>query len=278
MTVLPLPSSLSPSRLTEFRNCPLSFQFSAINRIRADYRTDNAVAGTLTHAALEGFYRRPGPERTEQALLEELALALKRCPDEEFGGDVARVEEFVATEWPAKTADMAMRVFDIEDPARTEVLELEVKIHADLQGVPIRGVIDRVVRLPNGTVWIDDWKTGRVPRINTEHSRMANMHVYAALYEAETGVRPEGVRLIFLSTDPPTVISAAYSDPPRRAVAKTIPAIWSSVETNCRRGAFMHRTGKLCEWCDYQQWCPAFGGDPADAPMNRDIAPTGEPD
>ena len=24
--------------------------------------------------------------------------------------------------------------------------------------------------------------------------------------------------------------------------------------------------GRLCGWCAFQQWCPAFGGDPADAP------------
>ena len=43
-------------------------------------------------------------------------------------------------------------------------------------------------------------------------------------------------------------------------------AVWKAIETACERDDFRPQQGPLCSWCSFQQWCPAFGGNPADAP------------
>jgi putative RecB family exonuclease len=40
-------------------------------------------------------------------------------------------------------------------------------------------------------------------------------------------------------------------------------AVFSAVERACVTGDFRPRQTKLCDWCSFQQWCPAFGGDPS---------------
>ena len=46
-------------------------------------------------------------------------------------------------------------------------------------------------------------------------------------------------------------------------------ALWNAIQTSCARDDFRPRPGPLCEWCSYQAYCPAFGGDPEMAPELR---------
>jgi putative RecB family exonuclease len=39
-------------------------------------------------------------------------------------------------------------------------------------------------------------------------------------------------------------------------------AVWSAVERACTTGDFRPRQSKLCDYCSFQKWCPAFGGNP----------------
>ena len=50
-----LPRSLSPSKVTSFRDCALAFRFTAIERL-PDPATVWTVKGTLVHSALEGLF------------------------------------------------------------------------------------------------------------------------------------------------------------------------------------------------------------------------------
>jgi len=49
---LPLPTSLSPSKVSSFKDCALAFRFSAIDHLPEPPLLD-AVKGTLVHRALE---------------------------------------------------------------------------------------------------------------------------------------------------------------------------------------------------------------------------------
>ena len=42
-------------------------------------------------------------------------------------------------------------------------------------------------------------------------------------------------------------------------------AVWSAVERACTTGDFRPRQSRLCDYCSFRQWCPAFGGDPSAA-------------
>lgn len=54
---LPLPTSLSPSKLAAFTSCGLQFRFRTIDRL-PEPSSPAACRGTLVHAALERFFGR----------------------------------------------------------------------------------------------------------------------------------------------------------------------------------------------------------------------------
>jgi putative RecB family exonuclease len=68
---------------------------------------------------------------------------------------------------------------------------------------------------------------------------------------------------MYLST--PEVISMAPSEQSVTAVERRATALWAAVERACERDDFRPRRGRLCDWCSFQSYCPAWGGDPARA-------------
>jgi putative RecB family exonuclease len=45
--------------------------------------------------------------------------------------------------------------------------------------------------------------------------------------------------------------------------------VWQAVERACDREDFRHRSSRLCDYCAFQAWCPAYGGDPTAAPIDN---------
>jgi putative RecB family exonuclease len=61
-------------------------------------------------------------------------------------------------------------------------------------------------------------------------------------------------------------IVAEPSDQSIRGLKNKVGAIWTAVVRACERDDFRPNPGKLCDWCAFKAWCPAFGGDPLAAP------------
>src|SRR3954453_9946879 len=60
---LPLPTSLTPSKVAAFKDCALAFRFSVIDGL-PEPPSAPAVKGTLVHRALELLFEAPPAERT----------------------------------------------------------------------------------------------------------------------------------------------------------------------------------------------------------------------
>src|SRR3954465_12129395 len=72
---LPLPPSLSPSKVSSFKDCALAFRFSAIDRL-PEPASPWATKGTLVHRALELlFWEEPRGNRSLDAALTKLDRA-----------------------------------------------------------------------------------------------------------------------------------------------------------------------------------------------------------
>jgi putative RecB family exonuclease len=39
--------------------------------------------------------------------------------------------------------------------------------------------------------------------------------------------------------------------------------VWSAIERACRDEDFRPKTGPLCRFCRFRDFCPAYGGDPS---------------
>jgi putative RecB family exonuclease len=85
---------------------------------------------------------------------------------------------------------------------------------------------------------------------------------YSLLCERNFGRRPARVKLLYLGD--PLEISTTPSEQSSRAIERKVGAIWSAVERACARDDFRPKPSKLCEYCAFRVYCPAFGGEIAE--------------
>ena len=144
------------------------------------------------------------------------------------------------------------------------MLGVELRVTAETaDGVVIRGIIDRLELDADGELVITDYKTGREPGEGWEQQSLAGVHIYSLLCEQMLGRRPKRIQLLYLSK--PERIITQPSDQSLRGVEVKSGAVMKAVRTACARGDFRPRTSALCSYCSFREFCPAFGGDPAQA-------------
>ncbi|MFZ4585274.1 MAG: RecB family exonuclease [Acidimicrobiia bacterium] len=259
---MPRPSTVSPSALSSFTDCPLAYRFAYVERLPQP-PSPAASKGTLVHRALELLMCRRAADRTIDAALDDLATARAEYsthPDI-TGLDLSDAEW---SKFYASAEELVSRYFEFEDPTKVHPIGLELKMMAELpNGVTVRGIIDRLELDADGNFVVTDYKTGSVPREQMERSRLTGVHLYAVLCERVFGRRPVRVQLLYLAK--PEAIVAEVGDRTLVGAEKRTGAIWDAISRACSAGDFRPQPGKLCNWCAFQAYCPAFGGNPDQA-------------
>jgi putative RecB family exonuclease len=259
---LALPSTLTPSKISAFTSCALAFRYSVVER-RPELPSIPAVRGTLLHRALQHLFTYVDQgHRSRAAAGESLAIAFAEMEsDPEFlllgltteGHERMRHEAEVLLD----------RYFELENPDEVRAAGLELDMRVEVDGLAMRGIIDRLDVLDDGTFGVVDYKTGRAPRPDQAKSRLSGVQLYAMLCEEVLGRRPSVVRLLYLRDR--VVVSAEPTDQAMRGVRQRVRAVWQAIERACDRGDFRPNPSGLCKWCAFQHLCPAVGGHP-DAP------------
>jgi putative RecB family exonuclease len=269
--------SLSPSRAADFKTCPLLYRFRVIDRL-PERPSRVAARGTMVHAVLESLFDLPRPERTleaARALLPEVWQQLGQAEPavaQLFADDVDGAE---LAEWLHSAAELLDNYFTLEDPARFEPAAREQLVEVVVDGLRLRGYVDRLDVNPDGDVRIVDYKTGASPHEWFEAQALFQMKFYALVLWRLRGVVPRQLRLMYLA-DTDTLSYAPDADELIR-FERTLKAIWAAIDTATRTGDFRPSPGRLCEWCDYQDLCPAFGGTPPPYPPEPIGVETTEP-
>ena len=156
--------TLSPSRASDFKHCPQLFKFRAIDRL-PEPTTVYQARGTTAHIALQRLYDRPAAERTP-----ELLYDLFRTAWAEIRGPSTKA---CSPRWKKsgrgglESLALLANYFTVEDPTRVEPLDRELDMLEDLDGIVIRGILDRMEETADGRLVITDYKTGKAPRSST---------------------------------------------------------------------------------------------------------------
>jgi putative RecB family exonuclease len=259
--------SLSPSRAADFKSCPLLYRFRCIDHL-PEPPSEAAARGTMVHAVLESLYDLPAAERTLAAAEALLPAAWQRVVDEQpevaalFADDVDGVR---FAEWMRSAAGMLGTYFALEDPTRLEPAAREQLVEVVIDGVRLRGYVDRLDISPAGDLRVVDYKTGTAPREAFEGKALFQMKFYALVLWRTRGVVPRQLRLMYL-TDGDTLSYTPDADELTR-FERTLMAIWAAILRATETGDFRPSPGPLCGWCTHQQHCPAFGGTPPPYPQ-----------
>jgi putative RecB family exonuclease len=276
----PVLGSLSPSRAGDFKSCPLLYRFRCVDRL-PEAPSRAATRGTMVHAVLESLFDLPALERTVEAARGLLPAAWQRVRTEEpavdelFAGD-ADGSDFA--EWMASAASLVGNYFALEDPTRLEPASREELIEVVVDGLRLRGYVDRLDVTPAGDIRVVDYKTGATPREAFEAKALFQMKFYALVLWRTRGVVPRQLRLMYLA-DTDTLTYAPDADELIR-FERTVMAIWAAIQRAMQTGDFRPSPSRLCDWCDHKALCPAFGGTPPPFPTNavltdpRDADPT----
>lgn len=249
------PRTLTPSKVVAFTNCPLAFRYSQIEHL-PEPPSPHAVKGTLVHAALEGlFWHHAAGARTPEAAEAELARVWRDVQDEEeyaalgLGPDEA--EAFLAD---ART--LVRNYFLLEDPNRSRAVGVELGVETRVDGMRLRGIIDRLDVEEDGSLVVVDYKTGRAPPERYERGSLGGVQTYALLCESLLGRAPAEVRLLYLRQ--PLAIASRATEQSIRGQRKRAVAVWSAIERACDAEDFRPNVGPLCDHCHFKVSCPAF--------------------
>ncbi|WP_433188947.1 RecB family exonuclease [Actinoallomurus sp. CA-150999] len=262
--------TLSPSRAGDFMTCPLLYRFRVIDRI-PERPSPAAVRGTLVHAVLERLYDIPAAGRTPAAALELLGPEWDRLLAEEpelatlFDGEGGADDEAARAEWLAEARTMVERYFALEDPRRLEPASRELYVETVLDsGLQLRGYIDRLDVAPTGEVRVVDYKTGRAPSADFEARALFQMKFYALVLWRLRGTVPRLLQLMYLGNG--EILRYSPDEADLRATERKVDALWQAIRRAMDSGEWRPRKSRLCDWCDHQQRCPSFGGEPPPLP------------
>lgn len=259
--------ALSPSRASDFKQCPLLYRFRAIDRI-PELPTRAQLRGTLVHTVLERLFDLPAAQRSPTAARALVGPAWQQvCEQEpELAGQLfAADDDPELAEWLDSTGPLIDAYFTLEDPRALEPAAREVLVETELDsGVLLRGFIDRLDAVAGGALRVVDYKTGAAPRPIAELRALFQMKFYALALLQERGVVPEQLRLYYLADA--QALTYQPDEPELRRFARTLDALWAAILHAARTGDFRPNPGRMCQWCSHQTLCPAFGGQPPPYP------------
>jgi putative RecB family exonuclease len=261
--------SLSPSRAADFKTCPLLYRFRTIDRL-PESPSLVATRGTLVHSVLEQLFDLPAAERTLLKARAMLSGAWERVLEEEpaVAGLFAQDPDgAVFAEWMASAGGLLENYFKIEDPSRLEPDSREELVEVEIDGLRLRGYVDRLDVSPAGDIRVVDYKTGASPREAFEAKALFQLKFYALVLWRTRGVVPRQLKLMYLA-DADTLIAAFDAEELER-FERTIKAIWAAIERATDAQEFRPSPSRLCDWCEHQALCPAKGGTPPPFPVER---------
>jgi putative RecB family exonuclease len=265
-------AALSPSRAADFKQCPLLFRFRTIDRLDGP-PSPAAARGTLVHAVLEHLFELPAEQRTPDAAVALLEPRWRELTEErpELAAMVAEADDLDEGTWLRDAGVLVERWFGLEDPTRIEPAERELYVETELEpvdggeGLVLRGYVDRLDVAPDGAMRVVDYKTGRAPREAFEGKALFQMKFYALVLWRLHGRVPRLLQLVYLGDG--EIVRYEPDEHDLRALERNVRAVWRAISRAAETGDWRPRVSRLCDWCDFRELCPEFGGTPPPLPV-----------
>jgi len=232
--------SLSASDLDLYLTCPLKYKFARVFGIPQE-PTINQRFGILVHNVLERFHKEGGEGGLER-LMELFQSGWRRTG---FGSSDDELQF-------RDRAQEAMRLYwERERQNEGEPLWLERKFDIRIGPHHVRGRVDRVDRLPDGSHELIDYKTGeRKSEAELENDLQLALYRLAAREAWDLEV---GAGSYYYVLDAEKVAAPVRPDDAER-VERTVLEVGEGVTSQ----DFEPRPSPTtCGWCDYRLICPA---------------------
>jgi putative RecB family exonuclease len=245
--------------------CPLLYRFRVIDKL-PQAPSAAAARGTLVHSVLERLFDLPAGGRTIEAaaaMVEPQWLALLEG-EPELAELVDETDAAAVATWFGDAVSLIERWFTLEDPTRLEPAERELYVETEVDGLTLRGYVDRLDLTPGGEMRVVDYKTGRSPSELFEAKALFQMKFYALVLWRLHGRVPRMLQLVYLGNS--EIVRYSPDEDELLAVERKLKALWHAIETAAQTGDWRPSKSRLCDWCDHRALCPAWGGTPPPLP------------
>ena len=249
--MLVAPDYLSASSIATFHQCPLKYKYSRIDNLK-EPPTQETLLGTFVHEILEVFYKLEPSDRTIQNARYVASTVWKNYEDS--AGTLTKTAEGLKDfRWRAWFC--VENLWRVEQPEEQNFGGLETEFIGDIDGVRVKGIIDRW-SIEDDKVAISDYKTGKVPRKEWRNDKFDQLVIYGILAGDAEGKEVGSLDLIYLKEG----VKLTFS-PTRERISKVKEHIVTTrkmIDERCSSEHFEHRTSNLCGWCHFKTICPAW--------------------
>ncbi len=231
---------VSISSLGTYESCPRKYKYEKIDKLpRKSF--EHLDVGNYVHEVLEYFHKRLNEDATQhpETLLKSLAKEIWE-----------KYKFKVSPEGLEKSKELLKAYLGhVGASAWPNVLATEDRFSLDLsEDVMIRGVIDRIDRLPDGSLQIVDYKTGKSKYLDKFQLQVYGLHLKTIdpdikEYSGKYIVLPEGPKELSYT------FTMADVEEAKQDVLKTAEHI-ATDKTWDPKPQF------LCKFCDFSDVCP----------------------
>lgn len=242
----------------------MKYRFSYIEAVPT-LPNEAMVRGSFVHRVLELLLGRASAERTLDAARTDFDSAQREFLARDDFRLLALAPDDEERFWES-ARECVRAYYRIERPTDANIVSLEKWVSAPLGEFEVAGFIDRLERDSVGLI-VSDYKTGNPKPSHYSTDYLRQLTYYALMCEAQFNETPHSVRLYYLGGGkdeyPRTarVVSQVVTSDSLNEVRETAKRVYGAINTGMTTGDFATNVTKLCEWCDFQAWCPAHGGE-----------------
>ncbi len=265
----PLPDKFSFSQLAAYSSCPLQYKFAFILKIPASTDKASLIFGRVLHNTLYNFLL---PFLSERRILQgDLFAGLEKTASEleqqrartallneerlmelyaEFWQDDGYASKEERDKYQIKGRE-ALKKFLIAykaGPTDTEILFLEKKFSFKIGGAVIKGAIDRVDKLSDGTLEVVDYKTGK-NKEKLEFKDKRQLILYQLFLEEFLGIKVSALSYYYLESGEKFSFQAKEKD-----ITKLRLDILEEIAAINKRD-FTPTPSPMCKFCDFNSIC-----------------------
>lgn len=243
-----LPAHLSASSISTFKQCPLRFKLSRIDKI-PEPPTRQTLMGNFVHDSLEHFYNTVEPsQRSLQQAKESAKLVWEEGNWEErvrpfLGGQ--SLNEFRWSSWWC-----IENLFNLENPQLINPSGVEFEVNAQINGVTIKGFIDRWMQIDD-TITISDYKTGKVPSPRYMEDKFFQLVLYSLLL-TEMGITAENTQLELLYLKDGVRRHHKPKEIDYKTAINLVTTTKKEIDEAYENNKWPAVPSKLCDWCIYK--------------------------
>jgi putative RecB family exonuclease len=243
--------NLSYSKLRIYRQCPLRYRFTYLDRLPRRPRRLFRAGKRVHHALMTWLvYARDGRPSLEAAM---------RTYDNAWGAEMAGDPSAARDYQEGREILYAFHEFNKDLPCAPAYLEHKFEI--SVGGHVVTGAIDRVELTERGYEVID-YKMDREPRTRREVEEDLQLRIYDLALRDGQGVTPESLSLYFVRHNSKQTVAAHSREETaglQRWIAETGDAISAGTD-------WSPQPGEWCSGCDFRAYCPAVTEDPLPVP------------